>query len=164
MCAPLLGISMCIKERDRGTTPTIRYYATREEKRAAIQEVERTLQAQLQANPFGPLEIGEDTLNPGSEKSRVYPPQSDAVIYDCRKGRIYWGEVPPNLAEITIGDCIPTHVLTGNNIEATPVHFFQQDWFENTFCFAMLETAKERVEDKTGAKGHYCRIGRYLSP
>ncbi|KAJ8103553.1 hypothetical protein POJ06DRAFT_190968 [Lipomyces tetrasporus] len=164
-----VGIAMCISERDRGTAPTIRYYATREEKRAAIQEVERILRAQLQAHPFGPLETGEDTWfgevanvvletyrledETSPPETLLNPTQSFTLVED---GRFVGGEVPPNLAEITLGDCIPTHILTGNNIEATPVNFFHQDWFENTFRFAMLRTAMERVEDKSKEQRDVC--------
>ncbi|KAK9245975.1 hypothetical protein V1506DRAFT_575861 [Lipomyces tetrasporus] len=156
-----VGIALCINEGNRGTTPTTRYYGTREEKRAAIQEVERILRSQLQTNPFGPLNIGEDTWfgEVASVVLEIYrledetlapetlldPTQSFMIVED---GLFVGAEVPPNLAEITLGDCIPTHILSGNNIEGTPVNFFHQDWFEDTFRFAMLRTAMERVEKK----------------
>ncbi|KAK9481894.1 hypothetical protein V1527DRAFT_455564 [Lipomyces starkeyi] len=157
-----VGIALSVNEGDRGTVPTIRYYDTREKKLGAIREIEHDLDSQLQANPFGPLRIGEETwfgkvtkvdletYRPEDETSPpetlLDPKQSFTIV---ENGRFVGGEVPPNLADITIGDCIPTHILTGSNIEATPVNFFQQDWFENTFRFAMLATAMERVRDKS---------------
>ncbi|KAK9329554.1 hypothetical protein V1520DRAFT_363428 [Lipomyces starkeyi] len=157
-----VGIAMFINEGDRVTVPTVRYYDTRKEKLSAIREIEHDLDSQLQVNPFGPLRIGEETwfgkvtkvvletYRPEDEttppESLLDPKQSFTIV---ENGRFVGGEVPPNLADITIGDCIPTHILTGNNIEATPANFFQQDWFENTFRFAMLATAMERVRDKS---------------
>ncbi|KAK9373788.1 uncharacterized protein V1513DRAFT_459459 [Lipomyces chichibuensis] len=157
-----VGIAMCINEGDRGTAPTIRYYATLEEERAAIGEIEHDLDSQLQAHPFGPLRIAEDIWfgevtsvvfetyrledNSSPPETLLNPTQSFTIV---ENGRFVGGEVPPNLAEITLGDCIPTHVLSSNNIEVTPVNFFRQDWFEQTFRFSMLETAMGRVVDKS---------------
>ncbi|KAK9426910.1 hypothetical protein V1505DRAFT_115745 [Lipomyces doorenjongii] len=153
---------MSVNEGDRGTAPTIRYYDSREEKLATIREIEHDLDSQLQTNPFGPLRIGEEiwfgkvkkvVLEIYRLEDETYPPEA---LLDPKRsftivenGRWAGDEGPPNLAEITIGDCIPTHILTGNNIEATPVNFFQQDWFESTFRCSMLKTAMERVRDKS---------------
>ncbi|KAK9374723.1 uncharacterized protein V1513DRAFT_458612 [Lipomyces chichibuensis] len=160
-----VGIAMCINEGDRGTAPAIRYYATRVEKRTAIGEIEHDLDSQLQTHPFGPLKIEEDTWfgevtsvvletyrledDNSPPETLLNPTQSFTIV---ENGRFVGEEVPPNLAEITLGDCIPTHVLSGSNIEVTPVNFFHQDWFEDTFRLSMLETAMERVEDKTPSR------------
>ncbi|KAK9327700.1 hypothetical protein V1520DRAFT_387259 [Lipomyces starkeyi] len=159
-----VGIAMSINEGDRNIAPTIRYYDTREEKLAGIREIEHNLDSQLQTNPFGPLRIGEETWfgkitkvvlktyrleDESSPPETLLDPKQSFFIDDCRKWLFVGGEVPTNLADITIGDFIPTQILTGNNIEATSVNFFQQDWFENTFRFALLATAMERVRDKS---------------
>ncbi|KAK9428015.1 hypothetical protein V1505DRAFT_316571 [Lipomyces doorenjongii] len=157
-----VGIAMSMNEGDRGTAPTIRYYDTRQEKLATIREIEHDLDSQLQTNPFGPLRIGEEiwfgkvnkvVLEIYRLEDETSPPEA---LLDPKRsftivenGQWAGDEVPPNLAEITIRDCIPTHILTGNNIEATPVNFFQQDWFESTFRCSMLKTAMERVRDKS---------------
>ncbi|KAK9482788.1 hypothetical protein V1527DRAFT_454696 [Lipomyces starkeyi] len=52
-------VDRCINESDPGTAPTIRYYATHEEK----WQLEGNLRAQLQANPFGPRKTPETLLN-----------------------------------------------------------------------------------------------------
>ncbi|KAK9358960.1 hypothetical protein V1504DRAFT_486481 [Lipomyces starkeyi] len=155
-----IGIAMCINEGDRGKRPSSKYYATIEEKRAAIQDAERALRSQLQANPFGPLKMNDTwfgkVANVVLETYRLQdeatppdtllnPTHSFTVVDD---GGFVGGQVPADLAEITLGDCIPTHVISGNNIEAIPVNFFHQNWFENSFRSSMLETAMERVEDK----------------
>ncbi|KAK9311162.1 hypothetical protein V1524DRAFT_473446 [Lipomyces starkeyi] len=135
-----VGIAISINEGDRDTAPTIRYYGTREEKLAGIREIEHSLDSQLQTNPFGPLRIGEETWfgkitkvvletyrleNESSPPETLLDPKQSFFIDDCRKWAICWGR------------------------EATSVNFFQQDWFENTFRFALLATAMERVRDKS---------------
>ncbi|KAK9329329.1 hypothetical protein V1520DRAFT_379368 [Lipomyces starkeyi] len=157
-----VGIAMSINEGDRGTAPPVRYYDTGDERLAAIREIEHHLDSQLQTNPFGPLRIGEEiwfgrvtkvVLETYRLEDETSPPealldptQSFTIV---ENGRWVGDEVPPNLAEITIGDCIPTHILTGNSITATPVNFFEQDWFENRFRLSMLRTVMERVWDKS---------------
>ncbi|KAJ8103592.1 hypothetical protein POJ06DRAFT_284428 [Lipomyces tetrasporus] len=145
-----VGIAMCISQGVCGKRPPTKYYATLEEKMAAIQEVERVLRPQLRANSFGPLKIGADTgfgkvttvvletYRLEDETSQpdtlLNPTQSFTIVDD---GRFVGGEVPANLEELILGDCIPTHILGGNNIAATPVNFFHQDWFEESFRSAM---------------------------
>ncbi|KAK9372095.1 uncharacterized protein V1513DRAFT_453387 [Lipomyces chichibuensis] len=157
-----VGIAMCINEGDRGKRPSSKYYATIEEKRAAIQDVERALRSQLQTNPFGPLKVGNDTWFGKVEKvvletyrlQNEATPPPDTLLDPTRSftivddGGFVGGQVPANLAEITLSDCIPTHLISGNNIEAIPVNFFHQDWFENSFRSSMLETAMNRVKKK----------------
>ncbi|KAJ8099648.1 hypothetical protein POJ06DRAFT_268533 [Lipomyces tetrasporus] len=43
----------------------------------------------------------------------------------------------------------PTHILNGNVIAATPVNFFSQEWFEETFGLSMVETALARTKQKS---------------
>ncbi|KAJ8096518.1 hypothetical protein POJ06DRAFT_287420 [Lipomyces tetrasporus] len=146
---------------NHGTGPSPKYYTAPEEKRAAVQEAEHVIRSQLRAYPFGPLKIAEDTWfgkitsvvletyrledETQSPDTLLDPTQSFTIVDD---GRFVGGEVPSNLAEITLGDCIPTHILSGNNIEATAVNFFHRDWFERSFCSAMFQTAIERIKDK----------------
>ncbi|KAK9384172.1 hypothetical protein V1515DRAFT_618221 [Lipomyces mesembrius] len=138
-----VGIAMSINEGDRGIAPAIRYYDTVEEKLAAIREIEDDLGSQLQTNPFGPLRIGEESWS--GKVTKVVLETYQTLLNPKQSFKMGGDEVPPNLTVITIGDFILTHILTGNNIEAAPVNFFQQDWFEDTFRFAMLATAMERV-------------------
>ncbi|KAK9317845.1 hypothetical protein V1522DRAFT_409072 [Lipomyces starkeyi] len=156
-----VGIAMCINEGERANRPSQKYYATAEEKRAAIQDVEHVLRSQLQANPFGPLTVGNDTWfgkvttvvletyrlqdDTPPPDTILSPTHSYTIVDD---GGFVGGQVPANLAEITLRDCIPTHILSGNNIEATPVNFLHHDWFEDSFSSAMLETAMVRVKEK----------------
>ncbi|KAK9328444.1 hypothetical protein V1520DRAFT_393103 [Lipomyces starkeyi] len=142
-----VGIARCINEGDRGKRPSSTYYATIEEKRAAIQDVERALRSQLQANPFGLLKMGNYTwfgianvvLATYRLQDEATPP--DTLLNPTRSFTIVdhsgfvGGQVPADLAEITLGDSIP-------------VNLFHQDWFENSFRSSMLETAMEPVEDK----------------
>ncbi|KAK9311168.1 hypothetical protein V1522DRAFT_439057 [Lipomyces starkeyi] len=117
---------------DRGKRPSSKYYATIEEKRAAIQVanvVLETYRLQDEATP-------PDTL--------LNPTRSFTIVDG---GGFVGGQVPADLAEITLGDCIPTHVINGNNIEAIPVNFFHQNWFESSFALPCWKQM-ERVEDK----------------
>ncbi|KAK9234466.1 hypothetical protein V1525DRAFT_428486 [Lipomyces kononenkoae] len=155
-----VGIALSINECGRGTAPTVRYYDTADQRSAAIRDIKHTIESQVQTNPFGPLRIGEETWfgkvtkvlletyrleDETSPPETLLDPKQSFSVDDCRK----WAEVPPNLAEITFGDCVPTHILTSNNIGATPVNFFEQDWFENRFQLSMLRTAMERVWSKS---------------
>ncbi|KAK9244593.1 hypothetical protein V1506DRAFT_554568 [Lipomyces tetrasporus] len=108
-----------------------------EEKRIAIQNVEHVLRAQLLANPFGPLKIGEDSWfgkvatvvletyrleDETSPPDSLFIPTQSFTIVD--EGRFVGGE------------------------EATRINFFQQDWFEGSFGSAMVQTAIERFGGK----------------
>ncbi|KAK9243195.1 hypothetical protein V1506DRAFT_555597 [Lipomyces tetrasporus] len=145
-----VGIAMSINEVGRGKRPSTQCYATLEEKRVAIQNAEHVLRVQLLSNPFGPLKMGEDTwfgkvatvvLETYRLEDETSPP---GTLLNPTQSFV----IPANLAELTLGDCIPTHILSGNNIAATPINFFHHDWFQDSFGSAMLETAMERVEDK----------------
>ncbi|KAK9259052.1 hypothetical protein V1519DRAFT_463132 [Lipomyces tetrasporus] len=127
-----IGIALCINEGNRDTTPTTRYYGTRED----------TWFGEVASVVLEIYRLEDETLAP---ETLLDPTQSFMIVED---GLFVGGEVPPNLAEISLGDCITTHILSGDNIEATPVNFFHQDWFEDIFRFAMLRTAMERIEKK----------------
>ncbi|KAK9365187.1 hypothetical protein V1509DRAFT_655677 [Lipomyces kononenkoae] len=144
-----VGIVMSINEGHRCSVPT---------RLAAIQEIEHDLDSQLQPSPFGPLRIKEEiwfgriakvVLETYRLDDEPSPP--DGAILDPKQSfvRKIGAGLGTNLAEITIRDCIPSHILTGNNIEATPVNFFQRNWFEKTFRDSMIDTAMERVWDRS---------------
>ncbi|KAJ8097135.1 hypothetical protein POJ06DRAFT_283742 [Lipomyces tetrasporus] len=147
-----LGIAMCITEGDRGATPP---------KDLAIEQAELDLKAEVRNNPYGPLVLrgctlfgrvskvlletfrqGDDTCLPNT---LLNPTQSFVIVQD---GHYAGHDVPPNLAEVTLGDCIPPHILTGNSIRATPLNFLDEEWFEEIFQIAIFETAVERFSDK----------------
>ncbi|ODQ70955.1 hypothetical protein LIPSTDRAFT_74468 [Lipomyces starkeyi NRRL Y-11557] len=54
--------------------------------------------------------------------------------------------ISPNLREVVVGDCIPSHLLSGEEVEATPVNFFHREWFEDEFRASMVRTAVQRVQ------------------
>ncbi|KAK9366785.1 hypothetical protein V1509DRAFT_628523 [Lipomyces kononenkoae] len=163
-----LGIAMYITEKDRGERPTVRSYASRQEQGAAIQHARSELRLQLRRNPFGPLvwnnitwfgklrEVVIETFrngNPNCPPEAVLEPTQSFVI--VRDGRFSGQDVPPNLREVVLGDCVPSHILSGNEIVSAPVDFFRRSWFEMKIRAAILKTAIERVEDKSRiAKAH----------
>ncbi|KAK9310892.1 hypothetical protein V1522DRAFT_395784 [Lipomyces starkeyi] len=57
------------------------------------------------------------------------PSQSFRIVQD---GEFVGDEVPPSLQEVVLGDCIPSHILSGEEIIATPVNFFRREWFQAT--------------------------------
>ncbi|KAK9373132.1 uncharacterized protein V1513DRAFT_472604 [Lipomyces chichibuensis] len=156
-----LGITLCINERGRGSRPPVEYYQSREARNAAIQQAENDFRIQLQHCPYGPLvadgvtwfgrvsrvilDVFRKEHDDYPEGTRLEPTRSFTIVRD---GQYVGGGVSPNLAEVTLGDCIPMHLLAGNEIQTIPVNFFQQDWFENSFRRGMLNTAIARVRDK----------------
>ncbi|KAK9246680.1 hypothetical protein V1506DRAFT_552914 [Lipomyces tetrasporus] len=141
-----VGIAMCISVGGRGKRPPTKYYATLEEKRAAIQEVEHVLRPQLRTNSFGPLRIGEDTwFGKGTTVVlETYRLEDETSQPDTLLNPTQSFLILASLAELTLGDCVLKHILSSNNIAATPVNFFHQDWFEESFRSAMLTTAMVR--------------------
>ncbi|KAK9357634.1 hypothetical protein V1504DRAFT_494376 [Lipomyces starkeyi] len=122
-----VGIAMCINEGDRCKRLPSKYYASSEEKMAAIQDTY-------------PLQHGAtrpDTL--------LNPTRSFTIVDD---GGYVGGEVPANLAEIILGDCIPTHILDGNDVVAIPVNFFHQDWFEYGYGYRYCAWIRIRIWTK----------------
>ncbi|KAK9350470.1 hypothetical protein V1523DRAFT_429017 [Lipomyces doorenjongii] len=171
-----LGIAMCLNEGPRGAMPDVQYYANEEEAAAAIQQATDELRIQLRRSPFGPLVrngvtwfgtlekvvietfrcedancpsgtvldptrsfVSDKLATKGSAANRM-----QVVIMDGQSS----GEViPPNLGEVVLGDCIPSHILSGHEILATPIGFFQKSWVEANIRSAILETAVERIEN-----------------
>ncbi|KAK9341840.1 hypothetical protein V1522DRAFT_417997 [Lipomyces starkeyi] len=158
-----VGITMSIKEGNRGPRAPIQYYSTAQERDTAIRQAERQLRTELRNNRYGPLVLNgftwygmvkrvvvetfrqeeENTLTPGT---LLDPTQSFAIV---EEGRFVGGDVPSNLAELRLEDCIPSHIFSGNMIAATPVNFFSQEWFEESFGLSMMETALERIQNKS---------------
>ncbi|KAK9377528.1 uncharacterized protein V1513DRAFT_456367 [Lipomyces chichibuensis] len=156
-----LGIAMCLNEGPRGAKSDVQYFANEEEAAAAIQQARNELRHQLRQNPFGPLVRDGITWFGKLEKvvieafrcedancrpgTLLYPTRSFVVIRD---GQSSPEDIPPNLGEVVLGDCVPSHVLNGHEILATPIDFFQKSWVEANIRSAILETAVERVKNK----------------
>ncbi|KAK9357430.1 hypothetical protein V1504DRAFT_65270 [Lipomyces starkeyi] len=155
-----LGIAMNITEKDRDERPTVKYYASRQEQGAAIQQARGELHLQLRRNPFGPLEWNNITWfgkmrevvietfrneDPNCPPEALLEPTQSFTI--VRDGRFSEQVVPPNLREVVLGDCVPSHILNGNEIVGTPLDFFRRSWFETKIRAEILKTAIERVEE-----------------
>ncbi|KAK9319228.1 hypothetical protein V1517DRAFT_282247, partial [Lipomyces orientalis] len=157
-----LGIAMHISEGVRGDRPAIQYYATREDARAVVQRARDNLRIQLHQNPLGPLEWNGLTLFGTLQTVTIEtfrnedaccapdtllePAQSFVIV---KEGRFSEQHVPPNLKDIVLGDCVPSHILSGSEMVATPVDFFQRSWFESKIIAAILDTAVLRISRKT---------------
>ncbi|KAK9238448.1 hypothetical protein V1525DRAFT_110122 [Lipomyces kononenkoae] len=161
-CRVGITMCMCINEGNRGTRAPTQYYSTAQERETAIQQAERQLRTALRDNPYGPLiadgfiwygrinrvvvetfRLEEGTCPPDTV---LEPRQSFAIV---EAGQFVGGDVPSSLAELRVGDCIPTHILSGNSIAATPLNFFSQEWFERRFGHSMLENALQRIKIKS---------------
>ncbi|KAK9252501.1 hypothetical protein V1507DRAFT_498618 [Lipomyces tetrasporus] len=156
-----LAIAMCLDEGPRGAKSDGQYYANEEEAAAAILQATNELRLQLRQNPFGPLVRNGVTWFGTLEKvvietfrcenancppgTLLCPTRSFVVIRDGQSGA---EDIPPNLGEVVLGDCVPSHVLSGDEILATPIDFFQKSWIEAKIRSAILETAVERIENK----------------
>ncbi|KAK9241888.1 hypothetical protein V1506DRAFT_549277 [Lipomyces tetrasporus] len=62
-------------------------------------------------------------------------------------GKFIGENVPSNLAEVSLRDCIPAHILNEHGIADIPLNFFNRDWFEGRFSCSMVETAMNRVHE-----------------
>ncbi|KAK9246517.1 hypothetical protein V1506DRAFT_553022 [Lipomyces tetrasporus] len=146
------------------TLPPVEYYQTRQAMNAAIQQVENDFRMQLQDRPYGPLaadgvtwfgRVSRVVLDVFRREDIDYPEgtclEPTRSFASIRDGQYVGGHVSPNLVEVTFGDCIPAHLLVGNQIQTTPVNFCQQGWFESSFRHATLKTALARVMDKRRA-------------
>ncbi|KAK9236554.1 hypothetical protein V1525DRAFT_426991 [Lipomyces kononenkoae] len=155
-----LGLAMSISEGNRGETPHMRYYASIEEAEAAAQESENDFQRQLLQHPYGPLErygviwfgkvrqviletyrSEDDNCLP---ETLLVPSQSFTVV---ENGEYVGHSVSPNLRELVLKDCVPSHLMSGRDIQTTPVNFFDREWFEGEFRASMVSTAIVRVRD-----------------
>ncbi|KAK9239628.1 hypothetical protein V1525DRAFT_424583 [Lipomyces kononenkoae] len=148
-----LGIAMCLNEG--------LYYANEGEATAAIQRATAELRLQLRQNPFGPLVRNGVTWFGALEKvvieifrcedancppgTMLAPTRSFLVIMD---GQSSADNIPPNIGEVVLGDCVPSHVLSDHEIRATPIDFFPKSWLEAKIRSAILETAVERIENR----------------
>ncbi|KAK9483088.1 hypothetical protein V1527DRAFT_446184 [Lipomyces starkeyi] len=157
-----VGVAMSITEGSRGKLPRTKYYNSDQDADVAIEEIKRDLRHQLTQCPYGPLvkdgvawfgRVGNVVLEtfryPDENCARetvLRPTQSFTLV---RRGEYVRGNIPPDLHEVVMGDCIPTHILSNGQIESTPVNFFRRDWFESKFRALMLQTALERVYSKT---------------
>ncbi|KAK9235379.1 hypothetical protein V1525DRAFT_452088 [Lipomyces kononenkoae] len=157
-----LGIDMHISEGVRGERPPIQYYATSENARAVVQRARDDLRIQLRQNPLGPLEWNGLTLfgrlrkvtietfrneDPDCAPDTLLEPAQSFVI--VKDGRLSEQDVPPNLKDIVLGDCVPSRILSGSEILATPVDFFRRSWFESKIRTAILNTAVLRISRMT---------------
>ncbi|KAK9368098.1 hypothetical protein V1509DRAFT_624247 [Lipomyces kononenkoae] len=156
-----LGIAMYLHERPRRTNSYIQYYASEDAAVVAIQQAVDDLSIQVQEHPYGPLERNGVSWFGALEKviietfrceaehappgTLLYPSQSFVVITD---GQSWPDDIPPNLREVVLGDCIPSYVLSGNEILNTPINFFQKSWVEAKISSAILSTAAERIKQK----------------
>ncbi|KAK9372042.1 uncharacterized protein V1513DRAFT_427979 [Lipomyces chichibuensis] len=153
-----LGLAMSISEESRGRRPPGRFYMTLEHANAAVDEARDDFYRQLLQHPYGPLE--RDGVTWFGRVSRVVlqtyrredehcapetllePTQSFELV---ENGEYVAQNISPNLREVVLGDCIPTHLLNNRHIEATPVNFFQRDWFETQFRGLVVRTAILRL-------------------
>ncbi|KAK9481758.1 hypothetical protein V1527DRAFT_416349 [Lipomyces starkeyi] len=156
-----LGIAMCILEQRRRATPDPRDYSSIEEENAAVDEAEEDFRRQLTERPYGPLirdgvtwfgrvqKVILETYRIPDEgflpETLLQPSRSFTIVED---GEFVGGDVPPNLREVVLGDCIPDHVLTEEAIVDTPVNFFRRDWFEELFWDGMVRTAGSRMRPR----------------
>ncbi|KAK9343930.1 hypothetical protein V1522DRAFT_437783 [Lipomyces starkeyi] len=147
-----LGIAMGLTEGRRGTRPKME---------AAIQQARDDLRVQLQEHPFGPLVRNGVTWfgtlervvievfrceDPNCAPDTLLDPTHSFII--VRDGHFVWEDVPSNLAEVTLGDFVPSYVLQDNEISSTPIDFFQRSWVEAKIRGSILDTAVARVEKK----------------
>ncbi|KAK9483375.1 hypothetical protein V1527DRAFT_429583 [Lipomyces starkeyi] len=155
-----LGLAMSISEGSRGEAPPMRYYESIEEANDAVVEAEDDFQDQLMQRPYGLLVrygvtwfgrvrrvILETYRQPGEEftaETLLEPSQSFTIV---ENGEYVGLDISPDLRDIVLGDCIPSHLLSGQEVRATPVNFFHREWFENQFGASIVRTAVQRVQD-----------------
>ncbi|KAK9487874.1 hypothetical protein V1527DRAFT_506970 [Lipomyces starkeyi] len=157
-----LGLAICISEESRGRRPPRHFYASLEEANAAVNEARNDFYHQLIQHPYGPLErhgvawfgrvrlVVLETFRRKDEhctpETLLKPSQSFTLV---ENGEYVAQNISPNLHEVVLGDCIPTHLLSNQQMEATPVNFFQREWFETQFRGSMVRTAVLRVWERT---------------
>ncbi|KAK9335720.1 hypothetical protein V1521DRAFT_463421 [Lipomyces starkeyi] len=149
-----VGIAMCVDERKRRNALPIQYYDTIREVNDAIEHAQYEFRAQLPDHPYGPLitkgvswygRIKKITLEIFRRENEDCPP--DAVLHPNKSyvivedAHFVAENVPSNLSEVTMGDCIPTHILSNGQIQGRPANFFQREWFEKPLRASILETA-----------------------
>ncbi|KAK9372944.1 uncharacterized protein V1513DRAFT_460126 [Lipomyces chichibuensis] len=156
-----LGIVISIREQGRGQPPEPPQYSSIHDENAAVGEAEQDFRRQLTERPYRPLvrdgviwfgrikrvvletyRIPDEDVLP---ETLLQPSRSFTIVED---GEFVGGDVPPNLQEVVLGDCIPDHVLSGEAIVATPVNFFRRAWFEAQFKDGMASTASSRMRPR----------------
>ncbi|KAK9237425.1 hypothetical protein V1525DRAFT_343887 [Lipomyces kononenkoae] len=159
-----LRIAMLIKEGRRGRRPPTRHYGSDQEVQAAVEDAENTFSDQLVQRPCGPLvwdgitwfgnvqQVELETYrcqgdDPEIRPDTVLSPSQSFVI--VRNGQYVGDSMPGNLRELVLGDCIPTHILSSEEVGTTPVNFFTRDWFEANFRTALNSTAVQRIWGKS---------------
>ncbi|KAK9358952.1 hypothetical protein V1504DRAFT_441739 [Lipomyces starkeyi] len=146
----------------RGEKPTIRYYDSVSDIDDAMEQIRRKFRDHLTQNPYGPLvndgvtwfgRVGSVVLQTFrcpdeycAKETLLEPTQSFTLV---RRGAFVGLDIPANLDELVLGDCIPSHVLSDRQIETRPVNFFSRDWFEAKFRTFMLRYALQRVRAKS---------------
>ncbi|KAK9385145.1 hypothetical protein V1515DRAFT_617517 [Lipomyces mesembrius] len=111
-----IGIAMLIKEGKRGRTPRTRWYASTQEAPSIF------FSGLLAQRPYGPLvwdgvtwfgkvqQVVLETYRCQDENvlpDTVLNPSQSIVI--VRNGQFVCDDMPANLRELVLGDCIPTH-------------------------------------------------------
>ncbi|KAK9240742.1 hypothetical protein V1525DRAFT_423661 [Lipomyces kononenkoae] len=121
-----LGIAMSIREGGSGKMPDMLYYPSVQVAENAFHDAEEEFRRQLTQSPYGSLygrlrhviretyRSPDDSTVPGT---LLNPSQSFVIVED---GEFVGEQVPPNLREVVLGDCIPSHILSGEEIMATP--------------------------------------------
>ncbi|KAK9322342.1 hypothetical protein V1517DRAFT_367782 [Lipomyces orientalis] len=152
-----LGLAMSISEGRRGATPPMRYFASIREADTAAEEAEDDFRHQLMQCPYGPLKregvtwfgkvrrvILETYRKPDEDctsETVLEPSQSFTIVAN---GEYVGDNISPNLREVVLRDCIPSHLLDGQEVQTTPVNFFHREWFEDEFRASMILTAVRR--------------------
>ncbi|KAK9364842.1 hypothetical protein V1509DRAFT_600625 [Lipomyces kononenkoae] len=155
-----LGIAMYIREGRRTQGPDL-HYSSLEEENNAVADAEEDFRHQLSEHRYGPLVrngvtwfgrvsqvILETYRLPEVDipSDALLDPSKSFTIVD--KGEFVGDDIPPNLRDVVLGDCIPDHILNGEAIVPTPVDFFRRDWFEEEFGTAMVRKACSRMRPR----------------
>ncbi|KAK9327151.1 hypothetical protein V1520DRAFT_375366, partial [Lipomyces starkeyi] len=153
-----LGLAMSISEGSRGGAPPMRYYASIEEANVAVVEAEDDFQDQLMQRPYGPLVrygvtwfggvrsvILETYRQPREDFTPETLLEASRSFPIVENGEYVGHDISPNLRDVVLRDCIPSHLISGQEVRATPVNFFNREWFENEFGASIVRTAVQRV-------------------
>ncbi|KAK9240098.1 hypothetical protein V1525DRAFT_424005 [Lipomyces kononenkoae] len=140
-----LGIATSIREGGRVKMPEMLYYPSVQAADDAFHDAEEEFRRQLTKSPYGSLvrdlvtwygrvrQVILETYRSPDEstvpETLLKPSQSFVIVED---GEFVGDQVPPNLREVVLGDCIPSHILSGEEIYGTSVCFFRREWFDDT--------------------------------
>ncbi|KAK9240552.1 hypothetical protein V1525DRAFT_423797 [Lipomyces kononenkoae] len=91
--------------------PPIRYYASNEEIDRVVMEAEGAFRDQLIHHPYGPLE----------SNGFIWFGRVQQSIVDS--GQYVAQDISPNIRDVVLEDCIPTHILSSRVLQETPVNF-----------------------------------------